>query len=242
MSLTGKNNEEKIWNYLKTKLTNEFGIAGIMGNIQAESGFVPNNLQNSFESKLGYTDESYMKAVDDGSYTNFVRDSAGWGLAQWTFWSLKQDFYDYVKSKGASIGDLEIQLEFLCKQLSEDYPAVWNACKNATNVKDASNAMLLKFERPADQSEAVQNKRAGYGEAIYAKYATKTTAPATTDLIYKVGDIVDYTGTTHYASSNSTNAVACKAGVAKVTALAKGAKHPYHLIRETTAVLLFTVG
>ena len=233
MSLTGKNNEEKIWNYLKTKLTNEFGIAGIMGNIQAESGFVPNNMQNSYESKLGFTDETYTKAVDDGSYTNFIKDSVGYGLVQWTFWSLKQDFYNYAKSKNASIGDLEIQLEFLCKQLSEDYPAVWNACKNATNVKDASNAMLLKFERPADQSEAVQNKRAGYGEAIYAKYATKTTVPATTDLIYKVGDIVDYTGTTHYASSNSTNAVACKAGVAKVTALAKGAKHPYHLIRET---------
>jgi len=43
-----------------------------------------------------------------------------------------------------------MQLEFLCKQLSKSYSAVWNTLKLATNVMDASNAVLLKFERPAD--------------------------------------------------------------------------------------------
>jgi uncharacterized protein YgiM (DUF1202 family) len=146
-----------------------------MGNIQAECGLKPNNLQNSYEKKLGMTDDEYTAAVDNGSYTNFVYDKAGYGIVQWTYWSLKRDFLAYVQSKGASIGDLEIQLEFLCKQLSENYaPTVWNVCKSATSVLEASNAMLLKFERPADQSEAVQQKRASYGEAFYAKYAGKT--------------------------------------------------------------------
>ena len=31
--------------------------------------------------------------------------------------------------------------------------------------------MLLWYERPADQSDAVQVKRAGYGEGYYKKYA-----------------------------------------------------------------------
>ena len=76
MSLVGTTNEEKIWNYLYDKLGNPYGVAGIMGNMYAESALNPKNLQNTYEKKLGYTDESYTAAVDNGSYTNFVKDSA----------------------------------------------------------------------------------------------------------------------------------------------------------------------
>lgn len=31
MGLTGKNNEEKAWNFLKGKIKNDFGVAGLMG-------------------------------------------------------------------------------------------------------------------------------------------------------------------------------------------------------------------
>ena len=30
MGLTGKNNEEKAWNFLKGKIPNDFGVAGLM--------------------------------------------------------------------------------------------------------------------------------------------------------------------------------------------------------------------
>lgn len=46
----------------------------------------------------------------------------------------------------------------------------------------------------------------------------------------KTGAVVDFRGTRHYASSNSTKPSACRPGPAKVTALAPGAKHPVHLI------------
>lgn len=92
-----------------------------MGNIYAESGLIPTNLQNSFEKKLGYTDADYTSAVDRGSYNNFVRDSAGYGLCQWTYWSRKQALLEFCKSKMTSIGDLEMQLEFMYKELSENY-------------------------------------------------------------------------------------------------------------------------
>ena len=175
MSLVGTTNEEKIWNYLYDKLGNPYGVAGIMGNMYAESALNPKNLQNTYEKKLGYTDESYTAAIDNGSYTNFVKDSAGYGLVQWTYWSLKQGLYNYAKSTGKSIGDLEMQLEFLCKELNEDFNAVWNALKTSKSVLDASNIMLLQFERPADQSTSVQTKRAGYGQEYYNKYANKAT-------------------------------------------------------------------
>jgi hypothetical protein len=38
-------------------------------------------------------DASYTVAVDNGSYTNFTHDSAGYGLAQWTYWSRKQGLF-----------------------------------------------------------------------------------------------------------------------------------------------------
>lgn len=41
------------------------------------------------------TDAEYTAAVDAGTYTNFVNDKAGYGLAQWTYWSLKQEMLNY---------------------------------------------------------------------------------------------------------------------------------------------------
>ena len=82
MGLSGSTTEEKIWNFLKSKGLNSFAIAGLMGNLYAESGLNPKNLQNSYEKKLGYTDEAYTAAVDCGKYTNFAKDAAGYGLAQ----------------------------------------------------------------------------------------------------------------------------------------------------------------
>lgn len=171
MALTGTTTEEKIWNYLKGKGLNNYGISGLMGNLYAESGLCPTNLQNSYEKKLGFTDDTYTTAVDNGDYTNFVKDSAGYGLAQWTYWSRKQNLLNFARENGASIGNLEMQLDFLYKELSEGYKAVLSILKSAKSVREASDAVLLKFERPADQSTSVQVKRSGYGQTYYEKYA-----------------------------------------------------------------------
>jgi hypothetical protein len=150
MSLTGSSNEEKIWNYLSAKLSNEYGAAGLMGNLYAESGLLPNNLQNSYNSSLGMSDEKYTASVDDGSYTNFVYDQAGYGLAQWTYHTRKQNLLNYANTKNKSIADLEMQLDFLWKELAESYSSIVTSLKKATSVQDASTLVLKKFEAPAD--------------------------------------------------------------------------------------------
>lgn len=174
-----------IWNYFKGKGLNDFAIAGIMGNLYAESGFKPTNLQNTYEKKLGYTDATYTAAVDNGSYTNFVKDSAGYGLAQWTYWSRKQALWEYAQSVGKSIGDLTMQLDFMWKEM-QGYKSMMTTLKSATSVLEASNAVLTQYEKPADQGEAVQKKRAGYGQTYYNKYAQKTPASTPTDNLYRV--------------------------------------------------------
>ena len=59
--------------------------------------------------------------MDNGSYDNFIKDSAGYGLAQWTYWSRKQALLEFAKAEGKSIGDLSLQLDFIWKELSESY-------------------------------------------------------------------------------------------------------------------------
>lgn len=166
-------NEQKIWSFLMGKIGNAYGVAGLMGNLNAESALNPNNLQNSYERSLGMTDAQYTAAVDNGSYTNFSKDSAGYGLAQWTYHTRKAALLAYAKSIGASIGSLDMQLSFLCKELSESYStSVFAVLKTAKSVREASDAVLTKFERPADQSETAKSKRAAYGQTYYNKYAS----------------------------------------------------------------------
>jgi tryptophanase len=81
--------EKQIWDFLKAEGFNDFGVAGLMGNLLAESGLRPNNMEDQYQTKLGYNDESYTRAVDNGTYTNFVKDAVGYGLAQWTYWTRK---------------------------------------------------------------------------------------------------------------------------------------------------------
>ena len=167
------NTEERIWSFLKAQGLTDAGAAGLMGNLYAESGLRPNNLQNSYEGKLGMADAEYTERVDSGSYTNFAHDCAGYGLAQWTYHTRKANLHKFAKDAGKSIGDLEMQLGFLMKELSTSYKTVLATLKTATSVRAASDAVLLQFERPADQSEAVKAKRARYGQKYFDKYAQK---------------------------------------------------------------------
>lgn len=164
--------EKRIWDFLKAEGFNDFGIAGLMGNLFAESRLLPNNIEDKYQSKLGYNDESYTCAVDNNTYTNFVKDAVGYGLAQWTYWTRKQNLLNFARQNNKSIGDLDMQLHFLVKELKESYTnSVYNVLKKATSVLEASNAVLLNFERPVNISASVQATRAKYGQTYYDRYA-----------------------------------------------------------------------
>lgn len=165
-----KNNEKIIWDFLLLKIDNEFGVAGLMGNLFAESGLNPRNMQNSFEQKLGYDDKSYTEAVDNETYNNFINDGVGYGLAQWTYWARKQNLLNYAKERKVSIGDLETQLGFLYFELENSFPNVLKALKNASTILEASNEVLLNYEKPADTSAFVRTKRSSYALSFYNKF------------------------------------------------------------------------
>ncbi len=169
---------EIIWNFLYERIGNPYGVAGLMGNLQAESALLPVNLQNSGEARLGYTDLSYTEAVDNGSYgkDSFVHDNAGYGLAQWTFYSRKQALYEYAEAADASIGNLQMQLSFLWEEITGDFPGVAAGLMNAASVKEASDLVLTGYEKPADQSDAAKARRAEYAMGWFEKYGPEMPA------------------------------------------------------------------
>lgn len=143
------------------------GVAGLMGNLRAESALNPINLQNSGEKRIGMTDAEYTVAVDSGAYTKFTTDSIGYGLAQWTSSGRKAALLAFAKEKGKSIGDAGMQIEFIVHEMSTSYKNVEKVLKSAKTVKEASDVVVKKYERPANQSEGILNKRAEYGMSIY---------------------------------------------------------------------------
>ena len=170
-------NEKIIWDFFKSKGLNSYAIAGVMGNLFAESGLNPTNLQDNFEDSLCVSDDEYTDAVDNGSYKNFVNDRAGYGLAQWTFWTRKERLLNFAKEIGTSIGDLNMQLEFLWNELGVIIGIAH--LNNAHSVKDASTIILLEFERPADQSQSVIDRRYGYSQKYYDMFND----PCLTDVV-----------------------------------------------------------
>lgn len=187
-------NEKYIWDTLISKIGNPFGVAGLMGNLYAESALNPKNVQNSFEKKTGYTDDTYTAAVDNGSYTNFVHDSAGYGLAQWTYWSRKEALLNFARTRDVSIGNLDMQLDFLWQEL-QAYTAVLKVLQTAKSVREASDAVLTQYERPTNQSETVQVKRAAYGQQFYDQFTGGDTVATNYDkYLYSTG--------THYISNS----------------------------------------
>ena len=164
--------KQYIWNYFKNKLNNEYGVAGLMGNLQAESGLISYRVQGDFTDGYTYS-KTYTANVDNGIITeyDFVNNGpngGGYGLAQWTFYTRKQLLYTWYKNYGYdSIGSIELACDFLYYELQTSFPSVLSTLKNASSIRVASDCVLHDFERPADQSEAVEELRESLSQTIY---------------------------------------------------------------------------
>lgn len=162
------------------------GACGLIGNLEAESdGFYANRVEYLCLTRLKqngetYTDTTYTAAIDSGkmSKAKFLHPLSGkqygYGLAQWTSPGRKEKLWAYWQSKGGSIGDVEMQLEFLLKELKESYSSVLSVLKSAMSIRSASDVVLKKFEVPANTGESVCQSRAKRGQTFYDKYVKST--------------------------------------------------------------------
>ena len=134
------------------------GACAMLGNMQAESALRANNVQDGY----GYTDEGYTAKVDSGQL-NFI-DSIGYGLCQWTYGARKLKLLQFARSRGVSIGDEAMQVDFCINELRTEYPKLWLYLCDATGVYEAAEKICVEYERPAVNNVA---ERAGYANQWY---------------------------------------------------------------------------
>lgn len=184
-------NKTLIYNALMDEFNNSVGVCALMGNLQAESNFNPMNLQNSANKKLNMTDEEYTKAVDNGTYTqaDFCSDCAGYGIAQWTSSGRKRLLLAHAKTYQCSIGNLKMQVSYLIWELKNNYNYCYIAIKNAVSIRECSDIILKKFERPKNQSEMACSYRSTLGKILYEEFTGKAASIKTSHLpILKKGN------------------------------------------------------
>lgn len=176
-SVSGGTTEQQVWMYLTKVLGfTPQGAAGVLGNMEAESGVQPNNLEDTYNKSLGMTDEEYTSAVDSGTYTRdkFISDhnkagcGAGYGLVQFTAENLKAALYDTAKEKGVSIADVGAQMDAITKTVDSD---LIEKLKTTTDVNEASDLWLRKYERPANLEGNVGPRRSK-AQKYYDTYST----------------------------------------------------------------------
>lgn len=157
-TLSGSDNQQKAFNYFVSKGFSPQQAGGIVGNLIAESGVNPKRVQST--------------KTPEGDKDNItVNDRTGYGIAQWTSAGRQQGLVDFARARGLQIeGDLPLQLDYLMKELTENYTDVYNGLKSATDLAAASSVFMTKFERPKDQSATAQAKRAAMGQQVLELY------------------------------------------------------------------------
>lgn len=143
-------NAEYIYSYLIDKGWTTNAIAGMLGNLQAESSMNPGRWQN-----------------DDVGNT-----SGGYGLVQWTpatkyiDWCTEQNINDYSEmdsNLSRIIYEVENNLQWI-KATNSDIPTFKDFTKSTKSISELATEFLLCYERPADQSEEVQAYRSSLSE------------------------------------------------------------------------------
>ena len=165
-------NEQTIWDFLYKRLKNNYGVAGLMGNLFAESSLNP--IKANGISKHGLTNAEYTAIADSGVNNNFISDGIAYGLVQWCFHTRKRDLLEKAKSTNRSVGDLNVQLEYMWDELQK-YKTVLNTLYNATSLKEATDIVMLKYEKPANTSDAAKEKRLSYAKKYYKTFVKTET-------------------------------------------------------------------
>jgi hypothetical protein len=125
-SIKGNTNAEKAFNYFVQKGLTPEQAAGIVGNLQAESGVKPGQHQ------IG---------------------GPAFGIAQWEG-GRQDNLRSFAAAQGKDVSDLGVQLDFLWQELQGPENAAFNALKGAGSASEAAAIFENKFERPAANHNA----------------------------------------------------------------------------------------
>ena len=175
--------KETIWHFLKHKGFSGEAAAAILGNMEAESNCVANRLQgdftNGFKRSIDYTARVDAGSISRHEFIHNGPGGGGYGLCQWTFPTRKAGLYDLAQEKGVSVGDESVQLEWFMNELrQEEYRSLREIMQGCSSIRTCSDALVKRFLKPADQSEAVLQKRADLAWGFYYQFAEGESVPS----------------------------------------------------------------
>ena len=180
-----------LWNYLSSVIGNDYGVAGLMGNLWAESHCCPFELEtheSQYTYCLDYTVNNVRTLTSATDFANQYYGSyqyqgqtyyaKGFGLAQWTYSTRKIALYNYVYNgkDHTYLGDMERDAHFLVEELQNSYPSVWNTLQNCTSIEQASDKVLMDYESPRDASQKKQQRRT-YSRNMYDDFVGTPPTP-----------------------------------------------------------------
>lgn len=145
-------NEKTFYRFFKKLGYTDAAICALMGNVYYESSFIPNNLQNTYNSAFGISDDRYTDAVDRG-IRNFI-DGAGYGLCQWTYHSRKENLLNYARSMQMSVGNMELQMNFIHKEIMENFAGLKSMVFTCNDIARLNREILCVYENPAREYQS----------------------------------------------------------------------------------------
>ena len=183
--------EKQIWDALNADIQNDYGVAGLMGNLYGESSLIPGRVENDFTADYSISVD-YTNKLNSGqvSREEFRWNTSppqtngygpGYGLAQWTFYTRKYNYYDYFSAgMHGQAGSVIFEVWFLLWELQTDYSSTYNVLKNATSVNQASDYVLEHFENPDHWQNYITIRRQ-YSQNLYDEYAGSEPGPVPGD-------------------------------------------------------------
>ena len=136
---------ENIYNKLRAAGLSARGACGMMGNLMAESSLIANIAQRGMTN---LSDADYTSKYDKSPAACY-KDGVGYGLAQWTYWSRKQNLFEFANAKGKSVGDENTQVEFIIHELRTEYSGLFSYLCACEDMYEATSRICKEYERPA---------------------------------------------------------------------------------------------
>lgn len=201
VALLGKDNEERAWNFFKSKGLGDIPTAAIIGNLMLESHMNPTAVES------GGNADSQPTYILEGSNPPH---SPGWGLPQWTL--PYQDVAKLAQQHDIEgpLYELGTQLNILWAQINSKNPEGESIVNGISKQKDLSSAVdyfLTNFERGAPSPA-----RLSYAHEAFEKYGNSPSGPITNPTT---------SATSGCASSSLSPDCQTASGVAKILCAAK---------------------
>lgn len=136
---------QTIYDKLRAAGLTHAGACGMLGNLMAESSLISNIAQRGMTN---LTDEQYTAKFNMAPEVCY-RDGVGYGLAQWTYWTRKKELSEFAKSRGVSVGDESMQVDFVIHELRKDFAGLNTFLCQTDDLYAATDRVCREFERPA---------------------------------------------------------------------------------------------